>query len=172
MKTTPFIRCQSSPGFLPAKTYYKFILLWVMIIWPIAVWADDARQIAERHAHNWSKSLQAGNVDDVMALYTDQQATLIRPDGQVATTKADITRFWQTLLHKGQPHPSFSVMTAYFNQARGAAQPNIVIARFAISSNTPQKQIGLNSSYDGLVVETILQRQPNGQWQTLLQKWN
>ncbi|MGR8931950.1 MAG: hypothetical protein ACU836_15055 [Gammaproteobacteria bacterium] len=156
----------------PIKQVSLSVILVAILVNSLAATADDAEQIARRHADNWTQSLQSAEIEHVMALYASTNPIMVIPNGESLASIAEIGKFWQKFLGTDTSRVRLKLLRAHFNAVSGESSKESIIAHFLLSDDTQKSAVVMNSRPNRWRLEAILERQINGQWQTQFQYWH
>lgn len=126
---------------------------------------DSVRQVAESAAAEWNAALAHGQIEEILALYTDN-AILMQPNGAVSRGAGQIRVFWQALIGQGE----FAMDVV---DVRGAGEGTVVAtARLSELKVLPSPEPQVMKYRYGGVLQSVLRRQPDGHWKSQVQRWN
>ena len=128
--------------------------------------ADSLRTIAESNVNQWNAALEQRDLEQIMALYTDN-AMLLEPNGQVDRTKDAIRSFWRSVLDSANVGYSFNV------EAIQKSTSKIVLAAKWIN-RSQLRAAGSQTQGHGYYgkMTNVLVRQDDGSWKAQIQRWN
>lgn len=131
-----------------------------------SVSADSLRNIAESNVHQWNSALEQRDLDQIMALYTDN-AMLLEPNGKVSRTKDAIRSFWRSVLDSANVEYSFDVEEIQ----KSTSQIVLAAKWFNRSQLRAAGSQAQGRSYNGKMTN-VLVRQDDGTWKAQIQRWN
>jgi len=134
--------------------------------------SDDAKQIAERHAENWTQTLEAAQGEDIMALYASASPTVIFPSGRIVNSQSELENFWHGFLDSKGAKTRMTVADAHFNGTGEREQSNVVVAKYLVVRENQRSPYPIALTKTQWRLDTVLTRQANGQWKTQLQNWH
>ncbi|RUM52529.1 MAG: hypothetical protein DSY87_06215 [Methylococcus sp.] len=132
---------------------------------PIAA-ADSLASIAGSNVDQWDQALNRRDVEQVMALYTEN-AIVLQSNGQISQTRNAIRSFWELVFDTQSGEYSFDI------EGIQKSSNKIILAATWSARNglnsTPYGSVG--HGYDGKMTN-VLVRQDDGSWKAQVQRWN
>ncbi|WP_150047713.1 MULTISPECIES: hypothetical protein [Methylomonas] len=157
---------------IPRKLVFPALFSLGATAFPLAAASDDAKQIAQRHADNWTQTLEAAQGEDIMELYASSKPTVIFPSGRVVDSQPELENFWHGFLDSKGAKTRMTVADAHFNSTGGREQSNVVVAKYLVVRENQRRPYLFTLNKTQWRLDTVLTRQTNGQWKTQLQNWH
>lgn len=120
---------------------------------------DEVRHVAVQNLASWNIAFNEGGLDDYADLYTED-AVLMTPYGEIESGQG-IQDFWKTVYGVGMNTHALEV------QAVDGADDQIVVTSRWEALRAPEN----NVIFEGRMLN-VLEKQSDGSWKTVYQRWN
>lgn len=121
--------------------------------------AEEIKHIAIQTLASWNIAFNHGGLDDYGDLYAED-AVLLTPAGEFKSDKG-IQEFWKTVYQVGINSQALDVTAV-----QGDGDQIVVTSRWE-ALRSPENDV----VFEGRMVN-VLEKQSDGQWKTIYQRWN